>query len=579
MNLLGPELRALLRPFRARLCLAVVVQAISGVSSLLPLIALAHLADSLQQAPPLAPGVMNWVLLAVLGSALWLCGQTLALHLTHGVDADLCERLRVRLAERLQRLPLGWFARLGPEGVTRYAEQDVRALHQLVGHAPTDLVNLLLIPLAIFGYLLWSDSALALWCLLPLALGVLGYWRLGSAHYREDVEQRNAVVQQLFSDYSQFAANLRLVRQFPGAGVQRSLQQAVQRFDQRFSHWVSRAGQLAALVQVLLSAPWLLAWVVLGALLPGLSEIGAAQLCAFVLLVRAMAAPVLAMGHGLDALNSARVSAQRLQAVLSTPPLAEPDAPQAPRDASVEMREVSFAHGEVPVLSAINLRLEPGTTTALVGPSGAGKSTLAGLIARFMDVDSGQVLVGGVDVRQIASAQLQRHLALVFQHAGVLRLSLAQNIALYQPDASLEQIREAARAACLDSRIMALAKGYASIAGDDVQLSGGELQRLAIARALLSSAPIMLLDEPTSATDPHTERALRMALHEGAAGRTRLIVAHRLQSICHAEQILVLNQGRIVQRGSHQQLLAMDGLYRQLWREQMSDAEQMEPVS
>lgn len=579
MNLLGPELRALLRPFRARLCLAVVVQAISGVSSLLPLIALAHLADSLQQAPPLAPGVMNWVLLAVLGSALWLCGQTLALHLTHGVDADLCERLRVRLAERLQRLPLGWFARLGPEGVTRYAEQDVRALHQLVGHAPTDLVNLLLIPLAIFGYLLWSDSALALWCLLPLALGVLGYWRLGSAHYREDVEQRNAAVQQLFSDYSQFAANLRLVRQFPGAGVQRSLQQAVQRFDQRFSHWVSRAGQLAALVQVLLSAPWLLAWVVLGALLPGLSEIGAAQLCAFVLLVRAMAAPVLAMGHGLDALNSARVSAQRLQAVLSTPPLAEPDAPQAPRDASVEMREVSFAHGEVPVLSAINLRLEPGTTTALVGPSGAGKSTLAGLIARFMDVDSGQVLVGGVDVRQIASAQLQRHLALVFQHAGVLRLSLAQNIALYQPDASLEQIREAARAACLDSRIMALAKGYASIAGDDVQLSGGELQRLAIARALLSSAPIMLLDEPTSATDPHTERALRMALHEGAAGRTRLIVAHRLQSICHAEQILVLNQGRIVQRGSHQQLLAMDGLYRQLWREQMSDAEQMEPVS
>nr|NLU60532.1 ABC transporter ATP-binding protein [Pseudomonas sp. BIGb0427] len=165
------------------------------------------------------------------------------------------------------------------------------------------------------------------------------------------------------------------------------------------------------------------------------------------------------MGHGLDALNSARVSAQRLQAVLSTPPLAEPDAPQAPRDASVEMREVSFAHGEVSVLSAINLRLEPGTTTALVGPSGAGKSTLAGLIARFMDVDSGQVLVGRVDVRQIASAQLQRHLALVFQHAGVLRLSLAQNIALYQPDASLEQIREAARAACLDSRIMALAKG------------------------------------------------------------------------------------------------------------------------
>ncbi|MGE7955561.1 ABC transporter ATP-binding protein [Pseudomonas sp. NPDC089530] len=579
MNLLGPELQALLRPFRARLWLAVAVQAVAGISSLLPLIALGQLADSLHRAPPLAPGVSAWVLLAVVGSTLWLCGQTLALHLTHEVDANLCNGLRVRLAEHLQRLPMGWFARLGSEGVTRYAEQDVRALHQLVGHAPTDLVNLLLIPLATLAYLLWSDSVLALWCLLPLGLGALGYWRLGSAHYREDVEQRNAAIGQLFSDYSQFAANLGLVRQFPGAGIHQRLQQAVQRFDQRFSHWVSRAGHLAAVIQVLLSAPWLLAWVVLGALLPGLTAVGAAQLCGFLLLLRAMAAPVLAMGHGFDALNSARVSAQRLQEVLSTPPLPEPDAPQAPRDSSVELRDVCFAHGAVPVLSTIDLRLEPGTTTALVGPSGAGKSTLAGLIARFMDVDRGQVLVGGVDVRQIASQSLQQHLALVFQHAGALRLSLAQNIALYRPDASLAQIREAARAACLDSRIMALPKGYASIAGDDVRLSGGELQRLAIARALLSSAPIMLLDEPTSATDPQTERALRAALRYGAAGRTRLIVAHRLETIRHAEQILVLCDGRIVQRGCHEDLLAVEGLYRQLWLEQMPSADHLESVS
>ncbi|WP_369302235.1 ABC transporter ATP-binding protein [Pseudomonas sp. N2-5-1-1] len=572
-------LREILRPFRGRLYLAVALQAVAGICSLLPLIALAHLADSLRQAPPLAASAMAWVVLAVVASAVWLCGQTLALHLTHQVDADLCDRLRVRLAEHLQRLPLGWFARLGPEGVTRYAEQDVRALHQLVGHAPTDLVNLLLIPLATFGYLLWSNSGLALWCLLPLALGALGYWRLGSAHYREAVAQRNGAIQRLFSDYSQFASNLGLVRQFPDAGIHRRVQEAVQQFDQRFSHWVSRAGHLAALIQVLLSAPWLLAWVVLGALLIGVADVGAAQVCGFLLLVRAMAAPVLAMGHGFDALNSAGESARRLQAVLTTPPLAEPEAPQLPRDASVEMLEVSFSHGDVPVLNSITLRLEPGTTTALVGPSGAGKSTLAGLIARFMDVDSGQVRVGGVDVRQIASRALQQHLALVFQQAGALRLSLAQNIALYQPDASHAQVRRVAKAACLDAWIMGLPKGYASVVDEDVRLSGGELQRLAIARALLSPAPIMLLDEPTSATDPHTERALRAALHNDAAGRTRLIIAHRLETIRHAEQILVLSDGRIVQRGRHADLLAMDGLYRQLWNEQTSNADQLEPVS
>ena len=572
-------LREILRPFRGRLYLAVALQAVAGICSLLPLIALAHLADSLRQAPPLAASAMAWVVLAVVASAVWLCGQTLALHLTHQVDADLCDRLRVRLAEHLQRLPLGWFARLGPEGVTRYAEQDVRALHQLVGHAPTDLVNLLLIPLATFGYLLWSNSGLALWCLLPLALGGLGYWRLGSAHYRDAVAQRNGAIQRLFSDYSQFASNLGLVRQFPDAGIHRRVQEAVQQFDQRFSHWVSRAGHLAALIQVLLSAPWLLAWVVLGALLIGVADMGAAQVCGFLLLVRAMAAPVLAMGHGFDALNSAGESARRLQAVLTTPPLAEPEAPQSPRDASVEMLEVNFSHGDVPVLNSITLRLEPGTTTALVGPSGAGKSTLAGLIARFMDVDSGQVRVGGVDVRQIASRALQQHLALVFQQAGALRLSLAQNIALYQPDASHAQVRRVAKAACLDAWIMGLPKGYASVVDEDVRLSGGELQRLAIARALLSPAPIMLLDEPTSATDPHTERALRAALHNDAAGRTRLIIAHRLETIRHAEQILVLSDGRIVQRGRHADLLAMDGLYRQLWNEQTSNVDQLEPVS
>ncbi|WP_312772909.1 ABC transporter ATP-binding protein [Pseudomonas rhodesiae] len=573
------HLSEMLRPFRARLGAAIALQAVAGICSLLPLIALAQLADSLRQAPPLATSALNWVVVAVVASALWLFGQTLALHLTHQVDADLCDRLRVRLAEHLQRLPLGWFARLGPEGVTRYAEQDVRALHQLVGHAPTDLVNLLLIPMATLAYLLWSNSALALWCLLPLALGVLGYWRLGSAHYREDVAQRNSAIQRLFSDYSQFAGNLDLVRQFPSAGIHRRVQEAVQQFDQRFSHWVSRAGHLAALIQVLLSAPWLLAWVVLGTLFIGVSEVGAVQVCGFLLLVRAIAAPVLALGHGFDALNNARASARRLQEVLSTPPLIEPDAPQSPRDASVEMLDVSFSQGDVTVLKAINLRLEPGTTTALVGPSGAGKSTLAGLIARFMDVDSGHVRVGGVDVRQIASRQLQQHLALVFQQAGALRLSLAQNIALYQPHASEKQIRAAAKGACLDDWIMGLPKGYASVVDDDVRLSGGELQRLAIARALLSRAPIMLLDEPTSATDPQTERALRTALRDDAAGRTRLIIAHRLETIAHAEQILVLCEGRIVQRGCHAQLLAVDGLYRQLWDEQMSMADQLEFVS
>ncbi|WP_431825341.1 ABC transporter ATP-binding protein [Burkholderia sp. F1] len=564
----------MLRPFAAPLAAAVALQALAGIASLVPWLALGRIADGWRLHASLDGAGRDWLAAAAAAGAFWLGGQTVALHLTHRVDADLCDRLRKRLADHLQRLPLGWFVRAGGDRVARYVDQDVRALHQLVAHAPTDLTQLIVVPCAALACLLVLNSALLGFALAPLVVGAALFRWMRSARFAPAFTDRNAALEQLMGDYAQLAQNPALVRQYPGAGIEATALGSVERFAHAFSAWVGRIGGPGACTQVLLGTPFLLAWVVLGATWLTAGRLPIGDLCAFTLLIWAVAAPVRALGHGADALREARAAAGRLDALLALPGLPEPadgDATRLPRDASVAIRGVGVEIDGAPILHDIDATLAAGTTTAIVGPSGAGKSTLLTLLARFMDPDRGAVLLGGVDVRALSQRALRGRVSMVFQQAAALDVSIAANLALYRPAASRDEIRAAARAACLAERIDALPGGYDCVYGRDVQFSGGELQRLAIARALLSEAPLLLLDEPVSALDPQTRRALRNALRGDT--RTRVIVSHDLDAIRHADQILVMDRGRIVERGTHAALLAARGLYARLWDER-GDADQ-----
>lgn len=552
---MNAPLARMLRPFAAPLAAAVALQALAGVASLVPWLALGRIAEHWRAAADLDGAARAWLAAAVAAGACWLGGQTLALHLTHRVDADLCDRLRARLADHLQRLPLNWFARTGSDRIARYVDQDVRALHQLVAHAPADITQLIVVPGAALACLLYLNPALLAFALVPLVLA--------------------AALEALMGDYAELARNPALVRQYPGAGIEAVALDSVAGFARAFSAWVGRIGGLGACTQVLLGTPLLLAWVVLGAMGLVLARAPVGELCVFALLIWAVAAPVRALGHGADALRDARAAAARLDALLALPGLPQPPdagARPAPRDASIAIRGVCVEFDGVPVLHDIEATIEAGTTTAIVGPSGAGKSTLLTLLARFMDPARGEVRLGGVDLRMLPPRVLRERIAVVFQHAAALDVSIAENIALYRPDASRDDIRAAARAACLADRIDALPGGYDCRYGRDVRFSGGELQRLAIARALLSHAPLLLLDEPASALDPQTGRALRNALHGGA--RTRVIVSHDLAAVRQADQILVMDRGRIVERGTHRALLDARGLYARLWAERDRPAEE-----
>ncbi|WP_131822746.1 ABC transporter ATP-binding protein, partial [Mycobacteroides chelonae] len=228
----------------------------------------------------------------------------------------------------------------------------------------------------------------------------------------------------------------------------------------------------------------------------------------------------------------------------------------------------------VPVIHGVDLRLRPGTVTALVGPSGSGKSTLASLLARFHDVDGGAICIDGTDIRALSADELYTKVGFVFQDVQLVAGTVRDNIALARPEATDTDIHTAARDAQIHERILRLPNGYDTVLDTNTQLSGGEKQRLTIARALLADTPILILDEATAFADPESEYLVQQALARLVHNRTVLVIAHRLHTIADADQIVVLDQGHLVETGTHTQLLSNNGRYRRLW-----DARLQEPSS
>lgn len=562
-----PGLTELLQPVRGRLLSAMLLQVLAALVGLLPLIAVAELAPLLLAGELDVDRAGFWLLAGGGALLLRLLGLAAGLQITHLADSDLQRHLRQRIAAHLARVPLAWL-----DGQRQTAErvllEDVGALHQLVAHLPNNLVAALVVPLASLIYLLTVSLPMTLVVLAP---PLVALWRLRvmrTPAYHAERQRLGAAMGALSTATLNFVQSIAMVKSFGRVErVQDDFFKAVEDFGRFFSQWVERWAGLGASVEVLLSPLLVLALVLVGgvALIAG-GGLQPAQLLAFALLGPALAAPVAALGHGADSLVQGRAAAQRISAVLSTPVLAQPAFSREPEGALVTFDAVDFSYPDgTQVLRGIDLRLQPGTLTALVGDSGAGKSTLATLLARFADVSAGAIRIGGVDLRDMDSATLYRQVAFVFQEVRVLRASVLDNLRLGRPEASLAEVEEAARAAQIHERICALPEGYDTLLGTGVQLSGGEVQRLGIARAMLSQAPILVLDEATAASDPQSEAAIQQALSRLAAGRTVLVIAHRLSSIQDADQIAVLQGGQLRECGRHQALLDQQGVYAGLW--------------
>jgi subfamily B ATP-binding cassette protein MsbA len=275
-------------------------------------------------------------------------------------------------------------------------------------------------------------------------------------------------------------------------------------------------------------------------------------------------------------LKQAAGSSKRVFEIIDRPLVLEE--PRTPRllestEFSLEMKNISFKYGDTPALSDLNLTIQPGKVSALVGPSGAGKTTTFELLQRFYDPTEGSVELSGIDVRELGSKELRRHIAVVSQNAPLFSGTVRDNIAYGNPSANEEDVKSAAKAAQAEEFIQKLPDGYDTILGESgVGLSGGQRQRIAIARAIIKDAPILLLDEATSALDTKSERLVQQALDNLMKGRTTLVIAHRLSTIENADAIFVMADGNIVERGTHESLLKQKGLYAELYSQQKKAA-------
>lgn len=476
-----------------------------------------------------------------------------------------------RLGDHLARLPIGWYTGRRVGEVSTLASRGVLDAMSVMAHLLAPFVGAVLTPLTIVVVMICVDVRIGLLTLLAVPLVVAVQRWTGRQQAAADGERREREEE----------ATGRVLEHLRAQPVLRAGGRSTERFELldhslRKLQRASRRSVLAALPGVL--GLTLLVQVVFTAVLALATDLGLGgstggipslmgnpeipEILAILVLAARCADPVLSLAELGGSLRAAKGELIRLDEVLSTGPLPEPSSPLHPEGSDIELHDVRFGRGDRKVLSGVSFTVPAGQRLAIVGPSGSGKSTLLQVIARFHDVDSGTIRIGGADVRQIATEELMAQFAVVFQDVHLFDGTIEENIRLGRPDADPAAVRRAATAARLDEVIERLPDRWQTNVGEGGSaLSGGERQRVSIARALLKDAPIVLLDEVTSALDPLNEAAVHEGITRLLAGRTVVMVAHRLRLVSDADRIVLLEGGRIREQGIHRQLLRAGGRY------------------
>ncbi len=514
-----------------------------------------------------ASQVINISLVLLLVYALKPALRALQVWATHVAGWGSVAAARKEIYEHLQRLSPKYYSTTRTGQIMSRAINDTHHFETLIAHVIPEVIVSFLTVLGVFAVLFSINPRLALYTLVPIPLIILGfimynrYVRPLFRYAQARLGDLNAVLHDNLSGMREIQVFTQEEREMESVGERIMVHSSA----------ITKAVSISACFHGgidFFAGLGTVSVVLFGGLMAIRDQMSIADITGFLLYVTSFYQPIMQLNRLNESLQQALAASDRYFEVLDT----EPDIHDAPDAVELESVEgyitydnVSFNYDEVPVLKHINLEIKPGEMVALVGPTGVGKTTMANLIPRFYDPNEGRILVDGIDIRTVKVSSLRRHISMVLQDVFLFNGTVADNIAYGSPDATLEEIVEAAIAAGADEFIREMQSGYDTHIGErGVRLSGGQKQRLAIARALLYDAPILILDEATSSVDTETEAKIAAALEKLIGGRTTIVIAHRLSTIRHADRIVVLDEGEIVEEGTHDELIELGGLYAKL---------------
>ncbi len=551
-----------------RLVLSVVLSVLSVVLGLVPFYCMYQVICLFAASAATAAAIVKWCLLALAVYAVKILLFSLSTGVSHAMAYTILESLRLRLADRFLHAPLGDVENHSIGEIKNMMVDKIENMEPPLAHMIPEGAGHIVLPIISIAALLCLDWRLALASLVtfPLSFVCMGLtFKISGdsfARYDQSSNDMNSAI-------VEYIEGIEVIKAFGRAGVSyEKYAGAITDFRTFVVKWLTSTFATMKLSFALFPST-LIGTLPVALALANSGTITGAQAALAVMLSISMVGSLAKLEVFSENMRQVKFTVESLEEFLEMPELPQPSARADVKRTDVELKNVRFSYTgdeKDEVLHGVDLTLPEGSFTALVGPSGGGKSTVAKLIARFWDVTSGEITIGGVNVKDMPLSQLSEYVSFVPQDNFLFRCSLLENIRLGDPSATDEQVKAAARTAQCEEFIAKLPQGYDTPAGEaGKRLSGGEKQRIAIARMMLKNAPIVILDEATAFTDPENEDKLQRSIAALTKGKTLLVIAHRLSTIRNADNIVVLKSGQIVAQGTQEQLLDSCPLYRDMW--------------
>lgn len=567
--------------FKITMVIAIILSAVSSVINLYAFVCIYNVAKEIVQSLGNIHSLdqtymvdMGWRTVFLILTSFGL--YAMALLFSHITAFNTVAKLRIQIVRHIGNLPLGYHT-TNPSGKQRkIIEKNSDNLETLIAHQIPDFAGAVALPVAFLVFMFVYDWRLSLICLIPILVG------FGILYYMLKDESEGFAKQYQKSAEDISNAVTEYVRGIAVVKVFRQTANSFQRYKAAVKEYGDYSLKYALSMQNTDSAYHAAINGIFFFLIPGgiiLFNAGSnpektvLSFLFFAVLIPTVATILARIMNSSSNLMISQASLDAIDQILREKPLPETKTPQLPKGYDISLDHVSFSYEDAAgkALDDVSLDVPEGTITALVGESGGGKSTVANLIARFWDVDEGVIRVGGVDVREMDYKYWMEQVSIVFQDTNLFKMSIMENVAVFNPDASREDVLQALHLAQCDDILEKLPQGADTVIGTKgIYLSGGEMQRIALARAILKNAPVVLLDEATAFADAENEYLIQKALDELLRGKTVIMIAHRLSTIIHADQICVLERGKIVEKGTHRELMDLHGVYAGMYEEYQS---------